>query len=454
MSVQNHSLGEPGASPDRFAPGPPRPSRLVMPVLLLAVFVMPISISGTAIALPSIADDLGSSPTGLQWIVNAFNATFAVFTLFWGVFSDRLGYRRTFTIGIATIVVASLLSAVASSLGMLVVARALAGVGGAAVFTGAAAILSNAYAGPARTRAFAFFGTTIGLGLALGPTISGALVSAAGWRGIFVAYAVVLVAPLVGAAVLPHVRHDDVRRRLIDVSLLRNPRFLGYALVPVAAAVGYVTMLSYLPVALSAIHGMSAGTAGLFMLPMTIPVLLGPAIAARLVDRHERVTPMTMMYASLGSMVLGDLGLLLLGPDIGLAWLVLPLILLGFGFGFPIGLVDGEALASVAPHLSGTAAGVVNFLRLGSEAIVVGLYAAAITALIGARIPDAATADRVAAGGSGNAAAYADALHPVVVVMAVVVVAMTVLIAVLDRAARRPERRVGMPGAADCAPAT
>ena len=64
------------------APG--RVSNLVLPVILLAVFVMPMGISGTAVALPRIADDLGSSPTLLQWVINGFNAAFAIFTLFWG----------------------------------------------------------------------------------------------------------------------------------------------------------------------------------------------------------------------------------------------------------------------------------------------------------------------------------------------------------------------------------
>jgi predicted MFS family arabinose efflux permease len=349
---------------------------------------MPISISGTAVALPPIAHDLGSDPTLLQWIVNGFNAAFALATLIWGVLSDRIGYRATFVLGSALMVVASAVSAVAPNLATLDIGRALAGIAGAAVFTGSSAILSNAYGPKARARNFAIFGSTIGLGVALGPTIAGLLASWIGWRGLFVVFGLFVAAALCLSRSLPAIRHEHVPgRKLIDFSLLRNPHFLAMCLVPVACAIGYVTMLSYLPVALSAVHGMGSDAAGLFMLPMTIPVLIGPALAGRLIHRFPPVTPMAVIYTALTFLVVGDLGLLLLGPGTPLGLLVAPMILLGFSFGLPLGLVDGEAIGSVPPQSSGTAAGVLNFLRLGSEAVVIAAYAAALTALIKSRIP-------------------------------------------------------------------
>lgn len=410
-----------------------RRSPLVLPVVLLAVFVMPISISGTAIALPAIAHDLGPNPGPLQWVINGFNAAFALFTLIWGPISDRIGHRGTFVIGVILILIASLLSAFAPSLLILDSGRLLAGAGGAAIFTGSSAILSNAFSDAERGRAFAFFGTTIGLGLALGPTISGLLVGGLGWRGVFVAFALVMVLALIGSAVLPKIHaHREAGQKSIDFTLLGNRRFLAFALVPVAAAVGYVTMLSYLPVALSAIHGLSAAAAGLFMLPMTIPVLVGPLLAAQLVQRVRWISPMTMIHLALFALVVGDLGLLLLGPSVSLGWLVAPMILLGFGFGFPIGLVDGEALASVPARNAGTAAGLLNFLRLGSEAVVVGIYATAITWLVGLSLSPAVAA-HTAAGVPGNGAVYANGLRWILIVMALLVVVLWIIISALHR---------------------
>lgn len=410
-------------------------SRLLLPVVLLAVFVMPISISGTSVALPSISQDLGSSPTLLQWVINGFNVASAIFMLVWGIASDRIGYKATFVFGVVIMAAANVVSAVAPSLILLDVGRIIAGVGGAAVFAGAAAIMSNAFSGAARGRAFAFFGTTIGLGLALGPTISGALTSAFGWRGVFGAFVVVTIVSLLGAGTLPKIRPERVAgQKAVDFTLLRNKHFLAFALVPVAQAVGYVTLLSYLPVALSAVKDFSPGTAGLFMLPATVPVFVAPVIAGQLIKRVRWIGPLTMINAALIGLVLGDLGMLLLRPDLGTGAIIVPMILLGFGFGFPVGLVDGEALAAVPARSSGTAAGVVNFMRLGSEAVVVGGFAIVMTALIGATLQNDALTRSTAAGIFGHGDAYAAAFHPVVIGLAAVTLILTVLVNVLHRA--------------------
>lgn len=409
------------------------PSRLFLPVVLLAVFVLPMGISGTAIALPRIADDLGSSPGLLQWVVNGFNVSFALSTLAWGVLSDRIGYRATFRFGIALSLAAGIASAATPSLVVLDIARAVAGVGGAAVLTGGSALLSNAFDGAVRGRAFAIFGTVVGLGLAVGPTLSGALIAWIDWRGVFVAHTLVLAVALAGTVVLPHIRHRrEPGRKIVDFGLLRNPHFLALCLVPVSGAIGFVTLLTYLPVALSGIADLSAGTAGLVMLPMTIPVLIGPLLAARLV-RTTATTSMSIIYAALASLIVGSLGMLALTPTVALGWLILPMVLLGFGFGLPVGLVDSEALAAVPADSSGTAAGVLNFVRIGSEAIVVAGYSALLAWLIGRSLADPIAAQDTAAGRFGHADAYADAFGWVVITMVVLLVITTAAIALLHR---------------------
>ncbi|MEW1780519.1 MFS transporter [Streptomyces sp. NPDC086777] len=440
MSSTTEQLSQNTAVSDRTA----APSKLTMPVILLAVFVLPMGISGTAVALPQIASDLGSSPTLLQWVVNGFNAAFAVFTLVWGVLSDRMGYKRTFIAGAGLMVVASVISAAATNMVTVDVARTLAGVAGAAIFTGSSAILSNAHTNPeARMRNFAIFGATIGLGLALGPSIAGVIVDWTGWRGIFLIYGVLVAVSFVLSKALPDIRHERAPgQKVVDFSLLRNYRFLAMSLVPVAAAIGFVTLMTYLPVALSAIRGMSPAQAGLFMLPMSVPVLLGPLLTGRLIKSVRRATPMTMIYVSLVFMVVGDIGLLLLDPHKPLVLLVLPMILLGFSFGLPIGLVDGEAIGSVPPQNSGTAAGVLNFLRLGSEAVVIGAYSAALTWLISRTIADPETANDVAAGATGHASVYADAFHWVMAAATVLSALTALAIALLHRAELRHDRRV------------
>ncbi|QII08462.1 MFS transporter [Rhodococcoides fascians A25f] len=409
--------------------------RAVLPVVLAAQFVVPMSISGTAIALPVIAADLGSDPTPLQWVVNGFNVAFALFTVVWGAVSDRIGHRTSFRIGVLLTATASLVSALAPSLLVLDAARVVAGIGAAAVLVGSTSILSLHFHGTERATAFALFGTVNGLGLALGPTISGLLIAAVDWRGVFAAQAIVLLIAAVGTLALPTLRGESTNR-LLDFGLLRNRRFLALCLVPVAGAIGFVTLLTYLPAALGAVASMTPGRAGLFMLAMTIPVLLAPLTVARLSTMFDAVTPSRVILASLGCLALGNLGMLALQPGVPLPAVTIPMILVGLGFGLPIGLVDGEALAVVPPHSSGTAAGVLNLFRIGSEAIAVAGYAWLLAFLIRGRVSNKIDADAAASGQPGFADAYAHAFTEVIALVVVAVAVTAAAIIALSRTAR------------------
>lgn len=416
------------------APGSAAPSRATLPILLAAQFIIPMSIAGTAIALPDVAQSLGSQSAGLQWVVNGFNAAFALFTLIWGAISDRIGHRRSFQLGVAVALLGSAGSAVATSLGLLDLARVVAGIGAAAVLTGASAIISNAYAGRARAKAFAAFGTINGLGLAVGPTVAGALIGVVGWRGVFAAQAVVLLFALLFSRSLPTIAHQShPGRTLLDLSLLGNPRFLAMVLVPIAGAIGFVTVLTYLPNALSAIAHLTPTVAGVVMLAGTLPVLAAPAAVAKLLAARPSLSSMQVIGTSLGALILGDLGLLMLRPDAPLWLILVPMFLTGLGFGLPIGLIDAEALAAVPADRAGTAAGVLNFVRIGSEAVFVAVYGTALSWLVHLHLPDSDAAERTAAGAPGHPAAYADSLAPILVGMAVLVSVVALAVALLHR---------------------
>ncbi len=507
---------QPGtATPKSLAPNP-----LVLVTVLLAVFVVPMSISGTAVALPSISADIDSGTAGLQWVVNAFNLAFACFTLVWGSLADRFGRGRLFALGAATFALGSAGSALAAGIGMLDIARGVAGLGGAAIFSCGAAILSSSFDGPARLRAFALFGTTAGVGVALGPTISGALADTAGWRVIFAIQAAVLVvvlilSPSVGlrapatkasgrfdiagsgllvfgllAAMIGIVQGEPwgwaspgvviafvlavlllgsfavVESRhatpLLDLPLLVHPRFLALCLVPVAASFGFVTLLTYFPTFLQFVAGDSSAKAGATIVLLTIPVVVGPLAAGKAVSAG--VNPLVVIWLSLAALVVGDLGLLFAGPHTLVAVLALPLLLAGCGMGLSAGLVDGQALALVPEEQAGMAAGVVNTLRLGSEAIAVAVYAAILSGLAASRARDglsgvAGVADpdgvvtKTAAGDLGKALdsagparaevqsvvvdAYNGAFHTTLVTMTIVVVALSGAIALLLRGGRK-----------------
>ncbi|MGX2985557.1 MFS transporter [Helicobacter sp. 23-1048] len=209
---------------------------LILLTILLAVFVVPSSISGTAIALefiaqsfshtlqtPQMADYLSISTQNatfsalLQWVVNSFNLCFATFTLIWGALADRFGARKCLILGVLLYLIGSALSTLAPNLLILDIARGIAGLGGASVFACGASILIKTFSEDKRAKAFALFGTTAGLGITLSPTICGLLIDAfanvsiAGleiptkdsWRSIFAFHFLVLFVVLALSPMLP-----------------------------------------------------------------------------------------------------------------------------------------------------------------------------------------------------------------------------------------------------------
>ncbi|TLD80307.1 MFS transporter [Helicobacter sp. MIT 11-5569] len=199
---------------------------LMLFTILLAVFVVPSSISGTAIALPFIAQELGNNPALLQWVVNAFNLFFASFTLIWGAMADRFGARKCLMLGVFVYVLGSLLSILAQDLWLLNIARALAGIGGASVFASGASLLIKNFQDKERAKAFAFFGTTAGLGITFGPTISGLLIDVfastfigdmlISYRAIFAFHFIVLTFVLFLAPALPKDNAEELGKNPFD----------------------------------------------------------------------------------------------------------------------------------------------------------------------------------------------------------------------------------------------
>ncbi|MET9336622.1 MFS transporter [Nonomuraea sp. NPDC003804] len=449
---------------------------LTMAVVLLGFLVVPMSISGAAVALPGIGADLRTAGAPLQWVMNAYNLTFASFTLVAGSLADLFGRRRVFATGAAVFAAGSVVAALSDGIWLLDAARALSGVGAAGVMAGGAAILATAFDGPARTRAFALLGTVAGIGLALGPTISGWLVGGLGWRAIFLSNALILALslagiPFIGESRAPRRPQVDVKgavtfvaglglltvavvqgpqagwgdpvvlgllaaaaallvafaaveRRsphpVLDLTLVRNRRFLALSLVPVATSFGMVTLLTYLPTYFAGVHGASPQQAGLWMLVMTAPVLIAPPVGGWLLNRgvpaRTLVTVAVVLFAA------------------GNAWLattdaappVAPLLLVGVGAGLGFGVGDGLAMSMVEPERAGMAAGFVNTLRIGSEAIVIAVYGSALVSLVQARVGDAELANTIAAGGPGGGPQLAAAFQVVVWAVAGITLAMAV----------------------------
>src|ERR671910_1262158 len=152
----------------------------------VATFMLLLDITVVNTALPAIEADLGASFTDLQWVVDAYALTLAAFVLTAGSLADRLGRRRVFAAGLTIFSAASLLCALAPDATFLNLSRALQGVGGAVMFAVSLALIAQEFtAGRERGTAMGIYGASIGVAVAIGPLVGGALTDSPGWGSIF-----------------------------------------------------------------------------------------------------------------------------------------------------------------------------------------------------------------------------------------------------------------------------
>jgi DHA2 family methylenomycin A resistance protein-like MFS transporter len=152
----------------------------------LGFFVIQLDVTIVNVALPAIQREIGGAVGGLQWIIDAYTLALASVMLTAGSQADRVGARRVFTLGLVVFGVGSAACAAAPTVGTLIAARAVQGLGASALLPCSLALIVHQYPGPGeRARALGVWGGFGSLGVALGPVAGGALVAAAGWRWIF-----------------------------------------------------------------------------------------------------------------------------------------------------------------------------------------------------------------------------------------------------------------------------
>jgi EmrB/QacA subfamily drug resistance transporter len=391
---------------------------LALIVLCLGDLMIVLDVTIVGVALPSIREDLGFSEESLAWVVNAYLITFGGFLLLGGRFGDLFGHRRLFLLGIGIFTVASTLCGLAQSQEMLVVARAVQGVGGAIVSAVALSLMMMLFTEPAeRAKAMGVFGFVASGGGSIGVLLGGILTDVLNWHWIFLVnvpvgfivvgltlwlipteraaagaqrldvagavtvtaslmiavYAIVngnevgwttvrtlgllaVAAVLLGAFLLIEAR---VRSPLVPLGLfrLRNVSTANAVGVLWAAAMFAWFFLSALYLQL--VLGYSPLEVGLTFLPANL--IMGAfsiGLSARLVLRFGIRPP---LVAGLGLAAIG-LALFARAPVDGNVLVdVLPsMILLGIGAGMAFNPVLLAAMSDVPPEEAGLASGVVN----------------------------------------------------------------------------------------------
>ncbi|MGO4638172.1 MFS transporter [Mesorhizobium sp. 2RAF45] len=422
---------------------------LVLLSVCLAAMTMPLTFTGPAVALSRIAADLGGSPIALNWVTNAFMLTFGASLMAAGALADNHGRKRIFLAGLCLYVLASLGAMLAPGIVWFDMFRAAQGIGGALAFAGGASALAQEFEGPLRLRAFSFLGTSFGIGLAFGPIASGLLISAFGWRSIFVLVAVLAIASAVlGMRTIRESRDPDatgldwagagtfttalalltygvlqapqsgwtdplvvtllaaaalffaafiiverrVRRPMLDLTLFRFPRFVGVQFLAAAPAYGFVVLLVLLPIRFIGIEGMSEIEAGQLMICLSGPLLILPLLAGQLA---RWIAPATICGAGLLITAAGLLWLSLT-PPVAVA-LVAPLVLIGIGIALPWGLMDGLAVSVVPRERAGMAVGIFNTTRVACEGVAVAIVMATLSGFTAAQLATRGASSRDAA---------------------------------------------------------
>jgi EmrB/QacA subfamily drug resistance transporter len=176
------------------------PDWVILSIACVAQFMVVLDVSIVNVALPSIGRDLRYSPTGLQWVVNAYVLTFAGFLLLGGRAADLFGRRRVYLFGLTVFTLASLAGGLAQNSAWLTTARAVQGIGGAFLSPATLTIIVTTFSGVRLAKALGAWSAVAGAGGAAGSLLGGVLTAEASWR--WVLFVNIPIGVAAGAAAL------------------------------------------------------------------------------------------------------------------------------------------------------------------------------------------------------------------------------------------------------------
>ena len=383
------------------------PKWWTLTAVCLGVFMLLLDITIVNVALPDIQTELTASLSDLQWVIDAYALSLAALLLTAGSLADIFGRRLVFTVGLVVFTIGSVACGASQDILLLQVSRAFQGIGGAAMFATALALLAAAFHGRDRGTAFGVFGATTGVAVAIGPVLGGALTSGLSWRWIFfvnvplclVALAVttlkvveskdrhagrpdwigfvtfsialgslvyglieagkdgwgeqrVLVSFAVAVVLMVAFVVSQLRQEhpMFDLGLLRKPTFTGGLVAAFGVSASIFSLLAYLVIYVQNVLGYSAVATGVRFLFLSGASFFAATLAGRLSEK----VPVKWLIGP-GFLVLGVGLVLLLRIHDDSGWTAL----------IPGLLVAGVGIGMINPPLASTAVGVVPVSRAG-----------------------------------------------------------------------------------------
>lgn len=403
----------------------------VLFAVCVATFMLLLDVTIVNVALPDIQRTLHSSFSDLQWVVDAYALTLAAFLLTWGSLADLFGRRRMFVLGIVIFTAASLTCALAVNPFMLNSSRGVQGVGAAAMFATALALLAQEFRGKERGIAFGVWGATTGAAVAIGPLVGGVLTDSFGWESIFYVNVPVGLAAiaLTFAKVTdshqrgPHTKIDWIglptfaislflliyglvrgniegwssgkivgsfavaailmiifivaeatqEHAMFDLTLFKNPTFDGAAIAAFVLSASIFALFLYITLYFQNFLGYSPFESGLRALPATVGSFFFAAIAGRL---SSHLPLRGFFLVGLGFVAAGLLTMTQVEPTSHWTVLLPGLILTGIGIGITNPPLASAAVGVVEARKSGMASGINStFRQLGIATGIAGLGA-------------------------------------------------------------------------------
>ena len=328
-----------------------------LPLLLAALNEFALNV-----ALPSIRDEFGLDLSSVRWTLLAFLIADALVLILAGRYGDRVGRRRTSVIGLAVIVLGSLVCAFAPTFTVLIVGRVIEGIGMGILFSGLLALIADAVPRELIGRAFGLWAFIGALSVLLSPVIGGALAEVASWRWIFGVNALIAIAALVAArrVILP-VTAPSPSRSLQHAALLRIRSYVAgtvvVSLIYFTAALTWLALVFYV----GAVHNLGPTMTGLAFVLYGVWWLVLPPFTGRLADRIGVRLPM-LWGATVGA--IGFIVLAFASPAENLVLLGLGLCLIGIGVAFVIPAANAAAMGSVPAEDRGDSSGINMTMRL------------------------------------------------------------------------------------------
>ncbi len=409
-------------------------------------FMLQLDANIVAVSLPSISESLKANFAGIEWVVTAYTLSFASLLLPAGALADRFGRKRVLLAGLVIFTGASFICGAAPDLETLVTARAFQGVGAAMQLSAALATLSSFFKGDERARAFAFWGTVVGIGIAMGPIVGGLITQSLGWQWAFFinlpigALTTALVAvviedsrdpgavrfDLAGVATFsaflflatlalisgnhdgwssPHILAEGFcaalflaifiivekrqARPMVDFSFFRQPTYLGANIAQFTFAAGLLSMLTFMPIYFQHALGFSPRAAGLAMLPMALPLFIVPRIVTSLLS--HRLSGRVLLTAGLALLSIGLAVVALVAGRFDTRWMFVGMAVTGIGAGLLNGETTKVGMTVIPAERAGMASGISGTMRftgivLGFAALGVVLFSR-ISTVITAALP-------------------------------------------------------------------